>query len=248
MLGKNIFRKSITFLIALAVWNVFSMSALAAAPLDGVMGEITVNGQVTVNGQNAISGSTITSDSTIVTGTNSTATVNLGKNGRVEVLSDSTLSVKFTNNSIIGSLTSGKIRVTNSAAVATSIMTRNATVIADAGQANVFTVDVGCADESRCTQTYVETTNGLVNLRSGSTDKQVAAGTDATFGNPSQIGCKPCLRPGSVPPVATAGLGAGALAALLLAAGGAVGAAILLGDNNSDVELGGGAVVVSTVR
>lgn len=246
MLSKTIFRKSITFLVALAVWNVFSMSALAAAP-DDMMGAITVNGQVTVNGQNAVSSSTVTSGSTIVTGTNSTATINLGKNGRVEVLSDSTLNLKFTGNSIVGSLTSGKIRVTNVAAVATSVTTRNATVIADAGQANVFVVDVGCADEARCTQTYVETASGLVTLRSGSTDKQVAAGTDATFGNPSQTGCKPCLRPGSVPPVATAGLGGGAIAALLLAAAGGVAAAILLG-GDSDVELGGGAIIVSTVR
>lgn len=251
MLGKNIFRKSITSLIALAVLNVFSMSVLASVPAaaSDAMGEITVSGQVSVNGQNAVSGSTVTSGSTIVTGTNATATVNLGKNGRVEVLSDSTLNLKFTNNSIVGSLTSGKIRVTNVAGVATSVTTRNATVIADAGQANSFGVDVGCADEARCTQTYVETTAGLVTLRNGTTDKQVAAGTDATFGNPSQTGCKPCLRPGSVPPVATAGLGAGALAALLLAAGGAVGAALLLGNNNNeDVTLGGGAVVVSTVR
>ncbi len=238
-----------TFLIALAVWNVFSMSALAAAP-DEVMGAITVSGgQVTVNGQPVVSGSTVTSGSTIVTGTNATATVNLGKNGQVEILSDSTMNLKFNNNSIVGSLTSGKIRVTNAAAVATSVTTRNATVIADAGQANVFGVDVGCADEARCTQTFVETTSGLVTLRSGSTDKQVAAGTDATFGNPSQTGCKPCLRPGSVPPVAVSGLGAGAIAALLLAAGGAVVAAILLSDStNNNVTLGGNVVVVSTIR
>lgn len=247
MFGKTNFRKSITFLVALAVLNVFSMTALAVSP-DEVMGAITVSGQVTVNGQNVVSGSTVTSGSTIVTGTNATATINLGKNGQVEVLSDSTLNLKFNNNSIIGSLMSGKIRVTNAAAVATSITTRNATVVADAAQANTFGVDVGCADEARCTQTYVETTSGLVNLRSGSTDKQVAAGTDATFGNPSQTGCKPCLRPGSVPPVATAGLGAGAIAALLLAAGGAVAAAILLTDSRNDVTLGGGVIVVSTVR
>lgn len=245
MFGK-IIRKSVSLLVAVSVWSVFSMAVIAAP--DDTMGEITITGgQVTVNGQNVVSGSTVTSDSTIVTETNATATINLGKNGRVEVLSDSTLNLKFSSNSIIGMLTAGKIRITNSAGVATSVTTRNATVIADAGQANSFGVDVGCADEARCTQTYVETSTGLVTLRSGSTDKQVAAGTDATFGNPSQTGCKPCLRPGSVPPVATAGLGTGALAALLLAAGGAVAAAILLGRDNN-VEIGGGAIVVSTSR
>jgi len=245
MLGKSIIRKSMALVIAIAVWSVFSMSVLAAS--DDVMGEITVSGQVTVNGQNAISGSTITTGNTIVTAANSTATVTLGKNNRVEVLSDSTVTLRFTNNSIVAMLNSGKVRISNAAGVAATVTTRNATVIADAGQANAFGVDVGCADEARCTQTYVETTTGLVTLRSGSTDKQVAAGTDATFGNPSQTGCKPCLRPGSVPPVAVAGLGAGAIAALLLAAAGGVGAAILL-NNDNNVELGGGALVVSTVR
>lgn len=245
MFGK-IIRKSVSLLAAVAVWSAFSMSVIAAP--DDMMGEITVTGgQVTVNGQNVASGSTISSDNTIVTGTNATATINLGKNGRVEILSDSTLNLKFSNNSIVGMLTAGKIRVTNSAGVATSVTTRNATVIADAGQANSFGVDVGCADEARCTQTFVETSTGMVTLRNGSTDKQVAAGTDATFGNPSQTGCKPCLRPGSVPPVATAGFGTGAVAALLLAAGGAALAAIFFSRKN-DVELGGGAIVVSTTR
>ncbi len=244
MLGKNIIRKSITLLTAVAVWSAFSMVAIAAP--DG-MGEITVSGQVTVNGQTAVSNTTLTSGSTITAGPNSSATVNLGKNGRVEVLSDSTLTLKFTDNSIVGMLTTGKVRVSNSAGVAATVTTRNSTVIADTGQANTFGVDVGCADEDRCAQTYVETTVGLVTLRSGSTDKQVAAGTDATFGNPSQTGCKPCLRPGSAAPVVTAGLGAGAIAAILLAAGGAVAAAILLG-SQGETEVGGGAIVISPSR
>lgn len=244
MLGKNIIRKSITMLTAVAVWSAFSMIAIAAPD---AMGEITVTGQVAVNGQSVVSNSTLTSGSTITAGPNSSAMVNLGKNGRVEVLSDSTLTLKFTDDSIVGMLTTGKVRVSNSAGVSTTVTTRNSTVIADTGQANTFGVDVGCADEDRCAQTYVETTIGLVTLRSGSTDKQVAAGTDATFGNPSQTGCKPCLRPGSAAPVSTAGLGAGAIAALLLAAGGAVAAAVLLG-SQGETEVGGGAVVISPSR
>lgn len=243
MFGKNLIRKSITLLTTIAVWSVFSMVAIAA-PADDTMGEITVTGQVTVNGQPAISNSTITSGSTIVTGANSSAIVNLGKNGRVELLSDTSFDLKFSSNSIIGMLSAGKVRVTNSAGVATSVNTRNAAVVADAGQTNTFGVDVGCSDEARCTQTYVETISGLVNLRSGTTDKQVVAGTDATFGNPSQTGCKPCLRPGVNTPTPIAGIGAGALAAILIAAAGAVGAGIYFGTSGGDVDLGGGGVVV----
>lgn len=245
MLGISIIRKSMALVIAIAVWSVFSMPIMAAS--DDVMGEITVTGQVTINGQNAVSGSTVTDGSTIVTAPNSTATITIGKNNRVEILSDSTLTLKFSNNSIVGMLNSGKVRISNAAGMAATVSTRNAMVIADVGQANAFGVDVGCADEARCTHTYVETTMGLVTLRSGTTDKQVAAGTDATFGNPSQTGCKPCLRPGSVPSVAVSGLSTGVVAAILLAVAGGVAAAILL-NNDNDIELGSGAIVASTIR
>jgi len=244
MLNKNIFRKFTTLLTAIAVWSAFSMVAIAAPD---VMGEITVNGEIMVNGQSVVSNSTLASGSTITAGPNSSATINMGKIGRIEILSDSSVTLKFTDNSIVAMLNTGKVRVSNTAGISTAVTTRNSTVIADTGQANTFGVDVGCADEDRCTQTYVETTIGLVTLRSGSTDKQVAAGTDTTFGNPSQTGCKPCLRPGTAAPVNTAGFGAGALAALLLAAGGAVASAVVLG-GNTQTEVGGGAIVVSPSR
>jgi hypothetical protein len=247
MLNKILIRKSITLMTIVAVWCVFSMSVVAAP--DDVMGEITISGQVTVNGQSVASNSTVTSGSTIVTGTNSTAIISLGKNGRVEVLADSSVTLKFTGNSIVGMLTAGKVLVSNSAGIATTVTTRNATVIADAGQADNFSVDVGCSDEARCTQTHVETFAGLVTLRSGSTDKQVAAGTNATYGNPSQTGCKPCMRPGGAPPVAVAGLGAGAIAAILLAAAGAVGAAIFLRRRGGGIDIdGGGTNIISPTR
>lgn len=245
MLNKILIRKSITLMTAVAVWCVFSMSVMAAP--DDIMGEITVSGQVSVNGQTVPSNSTVTSGSTIVTGANSTATISLGKNGRVEVLGDSSVTLKFTGNSIVGMLTAGKVLVSNSAGIATTVTTRNATVIADAGQADNFSVDVGCSDEVRCTQTHVETMAGLVTLRNGSTDKQVAAGTNATYGNPSQTGCKPCMRPGAGLPVAVSGLGLGAIAAILLAIGGGIGAAVLI-KNRTDIEIGPGTSIISATR
>ena len=247
MLGKKIIEKSLTLLTAVAVLCVYSTVALAQS--SGMTGEVTVSGQVTVNGQTAVSNSTIMSGSTIVTGTNSSAIVSLGKNGRVELMSDSSVNLKFTQNSIVGMLTSGKVRVTNAAGIASTVTTKNATAIADTGQANTFSVDVGCGDDVKCTQTFVETTSGLVTLRSGNTDKQVAAGADASVGNASQTGCQPCMRPGSAPPTAVAGFGSGALLALLLAAGGAVAAAVFLTKNQgNDVTLGGGTTVISPIR
>ena len=240
MFGKNGIRKSITTLTAVAVWCVYSMVALAAAP--AVTGEITVTGQVTVNGQPAVTNSTVVSGSTIVTGANSSAIISLGKIGRIELAADSNITLKFADNSIVGILSSGKTRVSNSSGVATTITTRDSAVIADAGQANSFAVEV------ECSHTHVETASGLVTMRSGNNDKQVAAGTDATVGNLQQTGCQPCLRPNSAPPVATLGLGGLPLALILIAIAGGIGTAILIGGGNPITKTPEVPVIISTTR
>lgn len=244
MLGKKLMKKSITLLTLVAVWCIFSMVALAAGDVNG---EISVTGQVTVNGQTAVSNSTLVSGSTIVTGANSNATVSLGKLGRVELQPDTTLMLKFSNDGFTGVLSAGKVRVSNSVGVAATITTKDAAVVADSAQANAFLVEIeNCG---KCSDTYVNTAVGLVVMKgSGNVEKSVAAGTDATAGNPAQTGCPPCKKPGGTPaPFPVAGLGAGALAAILLGIGGAVGAAVLLG-GGSDVQVGGTGVVVSPTR
>lgn len=235
MLGKNSFRKLTTLFTLAAVWCVYSTVAFAAPITIG--GEITVSGQVTVNGQSAVSNTTILSGSSIVTGANSTAIVSLGKTGRLEIPANSSLTLNFSDNSIIGILSEGKTRVASAAGVATTVTTKNATVIADAGQSNNFTV------EAECSHTHVDTTSGLVTMRQGTSDKQVVAGTSATAGDLTQTGCKPCMRPGSAPNVAVAGW-----PWLILLAAGVAGAAIFFGTRRDDTTLGGGTVVVSPVR
>ena len=234
MLGKNCFRKITTSLTAVAVLCVYSMVGLAATK--DLTGEITVAGQVTVNGQSAVSNSTIISGSTIVTGADSSAVISLGKIGRIEVLADSNVVLNFSDANIVGILSSGKVRVANAAGIATTITTKDATVIADAGQADNFTVEV------ECSHTHVDTTSGLVTMREGSSDRQIAAGTSATAGNLSQTGCKPCLRPDSAPPVRVAGW-----PWLILVAAGVAGVAILLGGNN-ETNPGGEVIIVSPTR
>jgi hypothetical protein len=240
MLSKNIIHKFTSLSLTVALLCVSSMVALAGTK--DITGEISVTGQVTVNGQSVVSSSTVVSGSTIATSDNSTAVISLGKTGRLELLPESNITLKFTDGSITGILSAGKVRVSNAAGVATTITTKDSVAIADAGQADTFVVEV------ECSHTHVDTMSGLVTLRNGGTDKQVAAGTDATAGNLSQAGCKPCLRPNPNPgvfPVA----GAGYLVPLLIAAGGGVAAAILLGSNGTDdVVIGGPTNVVSGIR
>jgi hypothetical protein len=244
MLGKNnIIHKTTSLVLAITVWCVYSMVALAA-PKD-IKGEITVSGSVTVNGQSAVSNSTIDSGSTIVTGANSTAIISLGKAGRVELLANSNLTLKFTESSITAILngSDGKARISDNAGIATTVTTKDGVSIADAGQANSFAVEV------ECSHTHLDTLSGLVTLRSGANDKQVAAGTDATAGNLTQQGCKPCFRqkgPVGVYPIS--GIGSGALAAILIGVGAGAGLAIFLTKRESISNIGGTVNVVSAIR
>jgi len=235
MLGKNIIRKSVVSATMVAVWCVYSMVALAA-PVD-VAGEITVTGQVTVNGQPAITNSTVLSGAVITTAANSNAIVSLGKLGRVEVMSNSSVTLNFAQGSIVAVLSEGKARVSDSAGVAATVTTKNATFIADSGQANNFVVEV------ECSHSHVDTASGVVTMREGSNDKQVSAGTSAVAGNMSQPGCKPCLRPGSAPGPAIAGM-----PWLILLAAGVAGAGIFLATGQGDTSVGGGTIIVSPTR
>jgi hypothetical protein len=233
MLGKNFLRKFVCSFMTLAVLSVYSTWVLALP--NTFTGEITVSGQVTVNGQTAVSNSTIVSGSTIVTGANSSAIVSLGKTGRVEILADSNLVLNFSENSIVGILSSGRARVANAAGVSATITTKDAAVIADAGQTNNFLVEV------ECSHTHLDTTSGMVTMREGTNDRQVAAGTSATAGNLAQTQCAPCLRPDSAPPVRF-----GIPWWLFLVAGGVVATTLLFDDepDNPDEDV----IVVSPTR
>jgi len=241
MISRTWSRKSIAFCLAVAVLSVYSMVVLATPGQmgqTGPSGELSVSGQVTVNGQSAISGATVFSDSTITTAANSSAVLSLGKLGRIELLPGSTMKVSFNETSITGMLDAGRARISTPAGVSASITTKDGLAMADAKQANVFTVDTECGN------TIVATQSGNVELRAGDKTTQIAAGTQDTAGQAA-----PGTRCTRLKTEGMRGLGGGALAALLLAAGGAVAAAILAGrSENNDLNFGGTVTVVSPTK
>lgn len=238
MLSKNLMTKSVSLLTLVAVWCTFSMVALAGTK--DANGEVTVIGQVSVNGTAVATGATIVSGSTITTGEGSTATISLGKAGRVELLANSNATLRFSASEITAVISSGKIRVNNNAGVATTVAARSATVIADASQSNSFAVELECG------HTHVDSIAGIVTMRTGEFDKQVAAGTSEVAGNMNQTGCQPCYRADKTPlPVAS--IGALPIAAILLLVGGTIGTAIIVG-TQGDSTTTGTTVVVSPVR
>jgi hypothetical protein len=238
MISRTWSRKSIAFCVAVAVLSVYSMVALATPGQKAASGELSVSGQVTVNGQAAISGATVFSDSVVATGANSSATISLGKLGRVELFPNTSAKLSFIDGNVSASLESGRVQVATLAGTSAIVTAKDGAAVADAQQAATFMVDVECGNM------IVASQGGLVELRVAGKAKAVAAGTSESAGTP-QPGTR-CTRLTKADNFGH--LSGGALAALLLAAGGAVAAAIYATTRNNNLNLGGSITVVSPTR
>ena len=237
MFAKTLLRRTVTASVIATVWCVYSMVAFAM-PVDSAA-EITVSGNVTVNGQPAVSNATVLSGAVITTAAGSSATISLGKNGRVEMGENSSMTLNFGPNNIVAMVDSGKVRISSAAGVSTTATTKNATFISDSAQADNFALEV------ECSHTHVDTMSGVVTMREGTADRQVAAGGTAVAGNLNQPGCKPCLRPNSGPTTAIAG---GLWWLALAAAGAGIGIWLATRDNNQGELFGGNTVVASPLK
>lgn len=237
MNSRNWSRTVVTIGLAVAIVCAYSMVALAA-PQQQPSGELSVVGEVSVNGAKAISGATVFTDSNITTAQNSSAVVSLGKLGRVELMPNSSLRLSFTDKGVTGTLDAGKVRFSTSTGIAASVMTKDGTAVADNNLPNVFVVDVDCGN------TLVSTQSGRVELRAGSTVKQIAAGSQDTAGT-AQPGSR-CSR--LTRSTSFGSLSGGALALLLLGIGGAVAAAIIASTRDDEFNFGGNPIVISPAR
>ena len=102
--------------LALAILVSSSLIVLASSEAK-VMGELTVSGKVSngeapfvlVNGERAQSGRTILSSGTITT-EDSSAILNFGKAGSVEIAPNSSLTININGSEVSGAVTSGKIK------------------------------------------------------------------------------------------------------------------------------------------
>jgi hypothetical protein len=155
-----------TFGLMVAVFISSTMFVLAAPDSKALAGEIIVSGSgensaVTLNGERAYSGRTFFSNGVIATPETSSAVINLGKLGRINVAPNSLLSLSFTPNSVSGKLSSGQIKVFSSEGVSVNIETSDNVVTNDANQSGVFTVNV----QSGATQAVAE--SGAITLKNG---------------------------------------------------------------------------------
>ena len=122
---------------------------------------------------------------------------------------------------------SGRVCVSTSPGFNASVNTKDGVALADSTLANIFTVDVECGN------TVVSPQTGRVELRAGSTVKQIAAGNQdsagqATAGSRQSVAGAPNEK---------GGVGTATIAGILLAAGGVIATAIFLGRSDAGGSL-----------
>lgn len=141
----------IVFALTVTMLTGQTMVALAVPKAGQPAGELTVKGNmptdekpfVLVNGNRSFTGRSVFSSGTIATTETTSAIINLGKIGRIELAPASVLTLSFSDNSISGELASGDVRVSNADGVAVQIKTPNDVITNERNAASSFTVAVG---------------------------------------------------------------------------------------------------------
>lgn len=141
----------IVFALTVSMLAGQTMVALAVPKVGQPAGELTVKGNmptdekpfVLVNGDRSFTGRSVFSSGTIATTETTSAVINLGKIGRIELSPASVLTLNFSDNNISGVLSSGDVRVSNADGVAVNISTPNDVITNEGNAASSFSVAVG---------------------------------------------------------------------------------------------------------
>ncbi len=236
-MSRYLGRTVISFCLAVAILSMYTMVALAAPELKQVKlsGDINVSGQVSVNGQEMISGATFFSQGKITTAEDSTATISLGKLGRVQYSENTVSTLSFVEQATSGTLDAGQMRVSKPEGVTATFTTKDGVVVAESQEAALFSIDVTSG------KTVVSAISGHVQLRASKESKELAAGESASVG---QGGGMPggSTNSGNQPRMTKLAivLGGGFLAAILIA--------MLQDDDDDDNNGANGGVIISASR
>ncbi len=140
-MNRNLWiRKALSMCLVVATMATYSMVALASA--ERVAGELLVSGKnidgqtafVKINGEMAQSGRSVFSSSTVVTPENTSAIINLGKIGKIELAPNTTLALSFDDKGISGDLIAGQLTVLSAADAVNVKTTGGKTVNLSAGE------------------------------------------------------------------------------------------------------------------
>ncbi|HEY8563047.1 MAG TPA: hypothetical protein VIL74_21905 [Pyrinomonadaceae bacterium] len=138
MNSKTLIRKALSLCLMIAIYASYSMVTLAST--ERIAGELLISGKnssVKVNGETAQSGRSIFTASTISTPENTSAIINLGNLGKLQLAPNTTANISFTDKGINGDLLSGKITVLGAAEAVNIKTAEGKTVALNAGESVV---------------------------------------------------------------------------------------------------------------
>lgn len=236
MRKPTMFRKALAVAVIVAVGSFYSLvttSALAQTAAKAA-GELSVTGNATINGAPAISGATVFTESKVKTA-NGSATINLGKLGRVQLGPESEMILSFSEGKVGGNLSAGRAVVTTPAGVAIAVATAEGVATADGKNASTLTVDVTCGN------TRVAASRSEAKVTSGSKVEVVAAGSEVSVGQAQAPRCARLSTAGR-----SEGLSSGAIAALIIAGVGGAVAGVVAASQSDNVTPS--SIVVSGFR
>ncbi len=124
MISRICNRRFSVFCLTLAFLAGAVQVVLPSARAEEQMGQLIVTGKVNVNGKPAATGDIVSSGSTVEPAKRSSAVVSLGKLGRVEVLPETHMKLRFDDSSISILLDTGSVRVSTGPGVSATIATK----------------------------------------------------------------------------------------------------------------------------
>ena len=218
MKSKITLKKIVSLTVTLALASFFNLltGAAFAQVTPKATGEISsVRGSVTLNGASAANGTVVFNEGRIQTGENSSATINLGRQGLLEIGPNSEFILSLATDSVGGNLRNGRVTANAYTGSAINVVTADGTATADSTKASSMIVDVTCGN------TRVMQLTNEAKVLSGRKTYSVAAGQEVSVGTPQDAAR--CAR------IATAPKGGGAAGGIGALSGGALAALILLG-------------------
>lgn len=148
-------RRAALFYLALAVFSLHTATVFCAdaATKATPAGELSVAGVVYIDDAPAVSGQTFFPGNNFRVAAASRSTLMLGNHGRLELYEETAIKLDFSDIQMTGALEAGRLRVFAPAGVTARFVTADATLLADARQPAVFSVE----RESNRTTVSVET-------------------------------------------------------------------------------------------
>lgn len=157
---------------------VFSMltvfSADVFSQMEQVTAQLNVTGKtaegaapfITVNGTNSVNDSRLMSPAAVAVPAETTAVINLGQAGQIELAPGTVANITFNGNAVVVTLTGGRLRATSPATADFKVETADGIILNDRMQETVFIAEIIGGATGVSTETGIARVNG-VPLRAG---------------------------------------------------------------------------------